>query len=161
MPTQPREHHYESTITWTGNTGEGTSNYRSYERSYDIGVDGKPVIHGSSDAAFRGDPTKYTPEDMLVMSLASCHMLWYLHLASVAGIAVTSYVDRSAATMLEEADGSGRFILVTLHPRIEVMPGADLDVARSIHEDAHRMCFVANSVNFPVETEPVFTIKDV
>lgn len=160
MPTTPREHHYEATLTWTGNTGTGTSSYRAYERSYEVVVSGKPVILGSSDAAFRGDPTRYTPEDMLVASLASCHMLWYLHLASDAGIIITSYVDRATATLHEDADGNGRFTLVTLHPEIVVQPGADLEKAHALHADAHHLCFVANSVNFPVETEPTFAVTD-
>ncbi|MGC4192105.1 MAG: OsmC family protein [Thermomicrobiales bacterium] len=154
-------HHYATTVTWTGNTGEGTATYRSYERAHDIAVDGKPVIAGSSDAAFRGDPARWTPEDMLVASLSTCHMLWYLHLASQANLVVTSYVDRAEGEMIEEVSGSGHFTKVTLRPEIVLAAGStpeQVERAREIHHDAHAMCFVAQSVNFPVETAGTITI---
>ena len=71
-------------MTWTGNTGTGTREYRGYERAHEYLVPGKPVIPGSSDPNFRGDKTHYNPEELLVMSLSSCHMLWYLHLCAEA-----------------------------------------------------------------------------
>jgi len=70
---------YEISLTWTGNKGQGTSDYTIYERSYSLGGKGKPLIAGSSDPKFRGDETKWNPEEMLLASIASCHMLWYLH----------------------------------------------------------------------------------
>ncbi|MGI8404987.1 MAG: OsmC family protein [Thermomicrobiales bacterium] len=162
MPSSSREHdhHYETSITWTGNTGEGTKSLRSYEKSYDIEVPGKPVIAGSSDPAFRGDPTRYNPEDLLVASLSACHMLWYLSLSAKAKIVVTSYVDRADGTMVEDESGSGHFSQVVLRPEITVAFGTDLDRAHALHHDAHAMCFVANSVNFPVTAEPIFTLED-
>ncbi|MGN6032510.1 MAG: OsmC family protein [Thermomicrobiales bacterium] len=156
-----RHHHYVTTVTWTGNTGEGTASYRSYERAHDIAVDGKPVIAGSSDAAFRGDPARWTPEDMLVASISTCHMLWYLHLAAQAQLIVTSYVDRAEGEMIEERSGSGHFTRVTLRPEIVLAAGStpeQVDRARSLHHHAHTMCFVANSVNFPVATEGTITV---
>lgn len=159
MPPSSREHHYETSLTWTGNTGEGTKSLNSYEKIYDIEIPGKPVIAGSSDPAFRGDPTRYNPEDLLVASLSACHMLWYLSLSAKAKIVVLNYVDRAAGTMIEDASGSGRFTSVVLRPEITVAAGTDLERAHTIHHDAHAMCFVANSVNFPVTTEPVFTVN--
>ncbi len=160
MPSSTREHHYETSLTWTGNTGEGTKSPSSYEKSYDIEVPGKSIIAGSSDPAFRGDPTRYNPEDLLVASLSACHMLWYLSLSAKAKIVVTSYVDRAEGTMVEGESGSGRFTSVVLRPEITIAAGTDLDRAHAIHHDAHAMCFVANSVNFPVTAEPVFTVED-
>jgi len=154
-------HHYTTTVTWTGNTGDGTASYRSYTRDHDIAVEGKPVIAGSSDAAFRGDPTRWTPEDMLVASLSTCHMLWYLHLASVAKIVVTAYVDRAEGEMVEVPSGSGHFTKVTLRPAITLAAGTtpeQVEAARAIHHEAHEMCFVAQSVNFPVETKGAITV---
>ena len=153
-----KQHHYDVTVTWTGNQGTGTSNYRAYARDHDIAAAGKPPIAGSSDPAFRGDKTRYNPEDMLLASLSSCHMLWYLHLCAVGGIVVTHYVDRAAGTMEASADGGGRFTQVTLRPEIALAPGADLAKARAFHDEAHHKCYIANSVNFPVTCEPNFVV---
>ena len=114
------------------------------------------MIPGSSDPAFRGDPARYNPEELLVASLSSCHMLWYLHLCSVGRIVVTAYADRAEGTMIEEADGGGRFKGVMLKPEITVKPGTDLAKARALHAEAHKLCFIARSVNFPVAHEPTF-----
>jgi organic hydroperoxide reductase OsmC/OhrA len=150
----PKEHHYAVTVDWTGNKGSGTSGYAAYARAHEIRSGGKPTIPGSSDPSFRGDPARYNPEELLVASLAGCHMLWYLHLCSVAGIVVTTYVDRAEGTMIEEADGGGRFTGVVLKPEVTVKPGADLAKARELHAAAHKLCFIARSVNFPVAHEP-------
>jgi organic hydroperoxide reductase OsmC/OhrA len=154
----PKEHHYAVTVDWTGNKGSGTSGYAAYARAHEIRSAGKPAIPGSSDPSFRGDPARYNPEELLVASLAGCHMLWYLHLCSVAGIVVTAYVDRAEGTMIEEADGGGRFTGVVLKPEVTVKPGADLAKARDLHAAAHKLCFIARSVNFPVAHEP--TIRE-
>ena len=152
----PRQHEYATMITWTGNTGSGTSGVRDYARDHEIAVTGKPTIHGSSDPNFRGDPTRYNPEELLVASLSGCHMLWYLSECAAAGVVVTAYVDRAEGFMTEDGDGGGRFTRVVLRPEITLAPGADLDAARAKHHAAHEKCFIANSVNFPVEVEPVF-----
>jgi organic hydroperoxide reductase OsmC/OhrA len=151
-----REHRYALTVTWTGNRGSGTSGYRAYAREHDIEAPGKPAIAGSSDPAFRGDPARWNPEELLVASLAACHKLWYLHLCAAAGIVVTAYVDAAEGVMVEEADGGGRFQRVVLRPRVTLAPSADRARAAALHHDAHRMCFIARSVNFPVEHEPEF-----
>lgn len=152
----PREHHYRTTVTWTGNLGTGTSAYRAYSRDHDIAFEGKSVIAGSSDPAFRGDPKRHNPEDLLVASLSTCHMLWYLHLCAVAGIVVVRYVDHAEGVMAEAADGGGQFVRVVLKPEIVLAAGADEDRAGALHHEAHDKCFIARSVNFPVECEPRF-----
>jgi organic hydroperoxide reductase OsmC/OhrA len=149
----PREHRYSVNVIWTGNTGQGTSDYRSYTRDHEINVPGKPPIHGSSDPKFRGDPVRYNPEELMVSALSTCHMLWYLHLCADAGIVVVSYEDRAEGTMEESSGGSGRFILVTLHPHVRIT--GSVDQAESLHQRAHELCFIANSVNFPVQHHPV------
>src|SRR5688500_5547415 len=115
-----KEHHYKLEIQWTGNTGEGTLHYKSYERNHVIRVANKPDIPSSSDPSFRGDRTRYNPEELFVASLSSCHMLWYLHLCSEAGIVVTDYVDQALGTMVETPDGGGRFKEVVLNPVITI-----------------------------------------
>jgi organic hydroperoxide reductase OsmC/OhrA len=152
-------HDYLLRVTWTGNTGGGTSDYRSYQRTHEIAALGKPVIAGSSDPNFRGDVARYNPEELLVASLSACHMLWYLHLASNVGIVVTAYRDEPGGTMREIADGSGRFIGVVLRPTVTVRPATNPVVAGELHHRAHAMCFIANSVNFPVLCEPRLEIE--
>lgn len=148
-------HHYHINTVWTGNLGDGTKAYQAYERSHVIRIEGKPDIQGSSDAAFRGDKTKHTPEDLFVSTLSTCHMLWYLHLCAKHGVIITDYVDKALGVMEELADGSGRFTAVTLHPEVTVTAHHMIDKAKELHRDAHKMCFIANSVNFPVAHEPV------
>ena len=150
-----KQHKYETTVRWTGNLGTGTTDYKGYGRNHEIGAPGKPLIPGSSDPAFRGDAARYNPEDLLVASLSSCHMLWYLHLCAVNKVVVLDYEDNAQGTMEETADGGGRFLEVTLHPRITIATGSDLDTAKRLHHDAHEKCFIANSVNFPIGCEPV------
>jgi organic hydroperoxide reductase OsmC/OhrA len=157
-----RKHHFRITTTWTGNLGSGTSHYRAYSRDHEYCAEGKraPIL-GSSDPAFRGDPQRYSPEELLVASLSSCHMLWVLHLCAQAGIVVTDYRDDAAGEMRERPDGSGEFVRVTLRPRVTITDASRLDEAGAVHTRAHELCFIARSVNFPVEHEPfVATITE-
>ena len=158
MSVPVTNHCYPIRMRWTGNTGTGTRNYRGYERAHEYSVSGKPVIPGSSDPAFRGDATRYNPEELLVMSLSSCHMLWYLHLAAENKVVVVDYVDDAVGTMVETADTGGHFTEVMLRPAVTLATGSDVSLAQSLHERAHHLCFVANSVNFPVRCEPITTI---
>ena len=151
-----KEHRYRLEVAWTGNRGTGTSGYTAYGREHEIRAAGKPVLPGSSDPAFRGDPARWNPEELLVGSLSACHMLWYLHLCSDAGIVVTDYLDRAEGIMVEPRPGVAKFERVILKPRITLAPGADLEKAGALHQDAHRLCFIARSVNFAVEHAPEF-----
>ncbi len=148
-------HNYPVTVKWTGNTGTGTSGYTAYERSHIISIANKPDIIASSDTPFRGDGTRHNPEDMLVASLSACHMLWYLHLCSDAGIIVTDYVDNATGTLSVAPGATGHFTEVVLHPIVTITDAAMADKANALHNDAHAKCFIANSVNFPVRHEPV------
>ncbi|MCC5858290.1 MAG: OsmC family protein [Ectothiorhodospiraceae bacterium] len=147
-------HQYTVRIQWTGNRGSGTSGYREYDRAHTITAGGKPPLAGSADPAFLGDASRYNPEDLLVSSLSACHMLWYLHLCAEAGIRVVDYVDDAQGVMVQDADGGGRFQRVVLRPRVVVADMAHHQQARQLHERAHQLCFIANSVNFPVVCEP-------
>ncbi len=155
-----KEHSYRLTVRWAGNRGEGTSGYTRYGRDHVIDADGKPEITGSSDPAFRGDPSRYSPEDLLVASVSACHMLWYLHLCSDAGIVVVDYADDAMGTMIEDDDGSGRFSGMVLRPHATIAAGSDAVLAESLHEEAHRKCFIANSVTFPIACEPTVATED-
>src|SRR5438094_178589 len=115
-----KTHEYQTNLVWTGNKGSGTMDYRSYDRSYVISIEHKNDIHGSSDSAFMGDKTKHNPEDLLVSSLSSCHMLWYLHLCSQNDIIVLEYKDNAVGKMTENANGSGYFTEVILNPVVTI-----------------------------------------
>ena len=151
-----REHHYAIDTSWTGNLGAGTQDYRAYTRDHEISAERKSTtVAGSSDKAFRGDAARYNPEELLVASLSACHMLWFLHLCAEAGIVVTDYRDSASGTMVEHKDGSGEFTRVTLRPHVLIASPERIAEATELHAKAHRMCFIARSVNFPVEHQPV------
>jgi organic hydroperoxide reductase OsmC/OhrA len=147
------EHHYDVAIEWTGNQGSGTSGYREYSRDHIIRTGSKPEIAGSSDAAFRGDATRWNPEDLFLASVSACHQLWYLHLCADAGVRVRSYLDEAHGTMQEGSDG-GRFTEVVLRPRVLIRAGDDRELAARLHHSAHEKCYIANSVNCPIRCEP-------
>jgi organic hydroperoxide reductase OsmC/OhrA len=152
-------HHYKAVIQWTGNKGSGTDHYTHYERDYNIHFENKPIINGSSDPAFRGDEKKYNPEDLLVSALSSCHMLWYLHLCSFEGVVVVEYTDYATGIMEERKDGSGCFTEVVLNPRVIVSLESMIPRATELHATANQMCFIANSVNFPVKHFPEIKVS--
>ena len=155
-----KQHHYSVSVKWTGNKGDGTSDYRNYERSHTISSEQKDDILASSDSPFRGDVTKHNPETLLLSALSSCHMLWYLHLCADAGVIVTDYVDNAKGTMVEPTDKAGHFADVTLYPVVTVSDKSMVDKANELHTKAHDKCFIANSVNFPVRHSPLCIVQD-
>lgn len=150
-------HAYLSHIRWTGNRGQGTASYRGYDRTWNIEIEGKASISCSNDPLLGGDPSKMNPEDLLLSALSACHMLWYLHYAAVAGIAVHSYADTPIGQAEVGSDGAGQFVQVVLRPTIALSPGSDVALAASLHDRIHQVCFIARSVNFPVDCQPIFT----
>ncbi|WP_312765683.1 OsmC family protein [Epilithonimonas sp.] len=154
-----KHHQYKNKIVWTGNTGESTKNYRSYQRNYTISVDGKADILGSSDPAFLGNPGLHNPEDLLLASVSSCHLLWYLHLCSLNKILVLEYEDFAEGTMIENENGSGKFSEIILKPRIVVAEKEMIEKAVELHQKANEYCFIANSLNFEVKHHPDITAK--
>ncbi|POX36614.1 peroxiredoxin [Streptomyces sp. Ru73] len=154
----PKEHSYLARVTWTGNTGTGPSGYRSYARAHEVTADGPPPLPGTADPAFLGDKDRWNPEQLLLASLAQCHMLTYLAVCTLSGITVTRYEDAASGTMTEDGKGGGAFTEVVLRPRVEIAAGGDAERARRLHTKAHEQCFIANSVNFPVRHEPEVTV---
>ncbi|MBO9471658.1 OsmC family protein [Endozoicomonas sp. G2_2] len=152
------EHNYSATVIWTGNSGEGTKHYRAFSRDHEITCGSKPTIKGSSDPAFRGDSSRYNPEELLLSSLSACHMLWYLHLCADSGITVSNYSDHAEGRMIETQNGSGHFEKVLLKPVVNIGTSDDKDLAKSLHDKAHSFCFIANSVNFDVRCEPEIVV---
>ena len=150
-----RQHHYRIINRWTGNLGQGTATYRAYSRNHELSGAGKTeAIAGSSDPLFRGDRSRYNPEELLLGALSACHMLWVLHLCADAGIVITDYVDEAEGEMIEKGDGSGHFTRVVLRPRMTITDGARVGDAEAIHQRVHPLCAIAQSVNFTVECVP-------
>lgn len=144
------QHHYALTVEWTGNRGEGTANYRAYDRDHDVRAEHLPTIAGSSDKAFRGNSTRWNPEQLLLAATAQCHMLSYLHHAARNGVVVTAYVDHPAAVLTENGSGGGQITEITLHPLVTVAAADQVETAERIHADANRDCFIASTLNLPV-----------
>jgi len=144
-------HHYKQSILWTGNRGEGTLNYTSYNRDYTIKIEGKNDQYGSADAAFRGDASKINPEDMLLSAISSCHMLWFLHLCADAKITVIEYIDQPEGWMDEIPGNGGKFSKVILHPKVLILEKGREEEANNLHQLAGKKCFITNSCNFPIE----------
>ncbi len=149
-----RKHKYETRTTWTGDRGQGTADYRSYDRTLETTCPERPAISGSSDPAFRGDADRWNPELLLVAALSQCHMLSYLHRCAVGGVVVTGYEDGAEGVMGETDDGGGHFEDVVLRPVVTVAEAGMVERAQALHEEAAALCFIAASVNFPVRHEP-------
>jgi organic hydroperoxide reductase OsmC/OhrA len=149
------EHRYALTVTWTGNTGDGTSTYRGYRRTHTVTAEGPPELLGSADRTFHGDRERWNPEQLLLASLSQCLMLSYLHVCVDAGVVVQEYVDRATGSMRTEPDGSGRFTEVVLRPEVTVAETSMVEAATEAHHRANQLCFIANSVSFPVRHEAV------
>lgn len=155
-------HNYEIKMRWTGNRGSGTSDYRAYGRDHEISAAGKLItIPGSSDPAFRGDPKRFNPEELLLAALSACHMMSYLHLCAVHGVVVTSYEDAAEGSMVEKQGAGGHFTGVTLKPTVVISAESDREKALVLHEQAHHLCFIASSVNFPVLHEAIVAVDAV
>jgi organic hydroperoxide reductase OsmC/OhrA len=154
--TKERRHEYRILNQWSGNLGTGTSTYRAYSRNHELSGEKKSApIAGSSDPAYRGDATRYNPEELMLSALSACHMLWVLHLCADAGIVITEYTDEAKGEMIEHPDGSGEFTRVILHPHMTITDSARISDATAIHDRAHHFCAMARSVNFTVEHQPV------
>lgn len=150
---------FTSQLSWTGNTGTGTSGYHDYSREYLVSVEGKPDMRGTAAEAFRGDATLHDPEDHFLAAIAGCHMLSYLALASLRGVVVTAYSD-AASGVLEVERGSGLFTSVTLRPTVTIAAGSDRDLALALHDTAHSQCFIANSCSVPIHHEPTIVVAN-
>jgi organic hydroperoxide reductase OsmC/OhrA len=147
-------HEYTVGVEWQGNRGTGTSGYRDYSRELVVSAVGKHLLEGSADKPFRGDPARWNPEELLLAALAQCHLLSYLHVAVTVGVVVTAYEDDARGTMVEDGKGGGAFTEVVLRPRVTVADASMTDAALAAHRRASELCFIANSVNFPVRHEP-------
>ena len=145
----PHEQEYGSVLTWTGNTGSGTTRSTEYERSHTVEIGGKPTLSLSAAAAFRGDPALHDPEDLFVASIASCHMLSYLAVCARNDVNVLAYSDRPTGIMVAGPEG-GSFTMVTLHPTVRISRESDPELAERLHDVAHEQCYIAASCKVPI-----------
>lgn len=154
-----KTHHYSIRTVWEDKSGTGTTGYKDYSRNHVVSSPGKyDYINMSSDPAFRGDASRYNPEELLLASISSCHMLWYLHLCTTKQIVVLCYKDDAKGLMSEGPNGAGRFTKVVLHPTVVISPESDVEMAAALHHNANAMCFIANSCNFPIVHVPVIEV---
>ncbi|MEO8535864.1 MAG: OsmC family protein [Flavobacterium sp.] len=144
------KHTFKATANWTSKQNPEDSTKRFYSKSHKISIEGKPVLNVSAAKAFKGDPELYNPEDLLLSSLVSCHMMSYLYVCSQNGIEVLKYLDNAEATLEVNPDGSGRFTEVRLNPKVVIADSDKIQLALELHKKANQLCFIANSCNFPV-----------
>ena len=146
-------HEYDARLIWDGNTGAGTATYAGYGREYRFLVDGKPELEGTADPKFKGDPSRHNPEEHFLAAISGCHMLSYLALCARNNIRVLAYEDDARSTMRLDSRGGGKFEEVVLHPAVTIAEGDDAELAESLHEQAHELCFIAASCSVPIRHE--------
>lgn len=144
------KHLFKAAVKWTSNKIQGDSTKRFYSKNHTVLIEGKPVLNISAAKAFKGDPELYNPEDLLLGSLVSCHMMSYLYVCSQNGIEVLEYSDNAEATLEVSPDGSGRFTEVRLNPKVTITDSDKIQLALELHKKANQLCFIANSCNFPI-----------
>jgi organic hydroperoxide reductase OsmC/OhrA len=153
-----KTHNFKGSLVWTGNLGSGTSAYDQYGRDFEVNTEGKHLIYGSADSAFRGNDQRINPEDFLMNALSSCHMLWYFHLCADNGIVVVDYTDNYTGVLSIDDEGLGRMSGVTLNPVVKIDKSKSIPDAQKraieLHHAAHEKCFIANSVNTRVYCNP-------
>jgi organic hydroperoxide reductase OsmC/OhrA len=153
------EHRYAVAVEWTGNRGEGTATYRSYGRDHLVTADQNQPIAGSSDPTFRGDASRWNPEQLLLAAASQCHLLSYLHQAATNGVTVVAYRDSPTAVMTEDGAGGGRFTEIVLHPEVTISDASQVELAESLHGPASRACFIAASLNLPVQHDVITKVQ--
>lgn len=144
------KHIFKAELNWTSNKKQEETTSKLYSKSHQIKIEGKSVLNVSAAKAFKGDPELYNPEDLLLSSLVSCHMMSYLYVCSQNGIEVLEYSDNAEATLEVSPDGSGRFTEVRLYPKVKISNSDQIQLALDLHQKANKLCFIANSCNFPV-----------
>ncbi len=146
--------HFQVHISW--NTKNKPFTYADYSREYTITAQDKTAtISGTAAPAYKGTHEDYNPEELLVAALSGCHMLSYLAVAANSKIEILSYEDSADGT-LEKHGMSMKFKEVTLRPKIKLANPNEHDKALALHDKAHHICFIGNSVNFPIQIEPEF-----
>lgn len=147
------KHLFKAKASW--NLDREHETIKKYGRNHTITIEDKPILNVSAAKAFKGDASLYNPEDMLLSSLVSCHMMSYLYVCAQSGIEVLKYTDDAVATLQVEENGSGRFTEVTLNPKVIIAQSDRIEEALALHKKANQLCFIANSCNFPILHKPI------
>lgn len=151
-------HIFKAKLDWIFTKKEVESTLKTFSKSHTITIDGKDVIKVSAAKAFKGDPSLYNPEDLMLSSVVSCHMMSYVYVCEQNGIEIVSYSDAAEATLEVLANGSGRFIGIKLNPKVIIKNKEKINEALNLHKKANQLCFIANSCNFPIEHFPICEI---
>jgi len=146
------KHQFKADLSWSKEIVQ--ADRKTYERSHQVSIQGKSTLEISAAKAFKGDPSKYNPEDLLLSSLISCHMMSFLYVCTQNNIDILSYTDHAEAILESYPDGSGRFMSATLNPKITITDPEKVELANLLHQQAHQLCFIANSCNFPIQIIP-------
>jgi organic hydroperoxide reductase OsmC/OhrA len=149
------KHLFKAKLNWFSTIKEEVSTSKIYTKNHTITIEGKDILDVSAAKAFKGDPSLYNPEDLLLSSVVSCHMMSYLYVCSQNGIEVVSYTDAADATLEVLESGSGRFTQVRLYPKVIIRQKEKITEAISLHKKANELCFIANSCNFHIIHEPL------
>lgn len=148
------KHLFKVKLSWNSVPKEAIPTSKKYLKTHQIAIEGKEILTVSAAKAFKGDPNLYNPEDLLLSSLVSCHMMSYLYVCSQNGIDVLSYQDNAEATLEVLENGSGRFVEVRLYPKVVIIQEDKIAEALRLHTKANELCFIANSCNFKIVHYP-------
>ncbi len=143
---------------WISWRADGDFAGNAYSRRHFWRFDGGAEVVGSASPDVvpvpRSDPAGVDPEEALVASAASCHMLWFLDLARQAGLVVESYEDEAVAEMGRVGPGKVAITRIALRPRIAFAgPAPDAGALDRLHHEAHERCFIANTLNCEIVVE--------
>jgi organic hydroperoxide reductase OsmC/OhrA len=154
--------HYSATISW--DKGPAPFVDKRYSRAHLWQFDGGLVVRASSSPHSvpvpYSDPGAVDPEEAFVAALSSCHMLWFLSIAAKHGFCVQSYRDHAVGMMDKNSAGKFGMTHVSLKPHAVFTPAKvpSVDALREMHEEAHRECYLANSVTTLVTADPTFAV---
>ncbi|HEU0125790.1 MAG TPA: OsmC family protein, partial [Flavobacterium sp.] len=132
------KHLFKAQLNWSSKQNQEESK-RFYGKSHQIQIEGKPVLGISAAKAFKGDPELYNPEDLLLSSLVSCHMMSYLYVCAQNGIEVISYKDNAEADLEVSHNGSGRFTEIRLYPKVIIKGKEKIAEALNLHKKANEL----------------------
>ena len=144
-----------ATVEWRS---DGAFREGRYSRAHRWSFDGGAVVAASASPHVvpepMSDPAGVDPEEALVASASSCHMLWFLHLARDAGLDVAAYRDSALGTMGKDDRGRMAVARIVLRPEIEFAGEApDADMLERLHHEAHERCFIASSLRTEIVVE--------
>lgn len=152
------QHSFKAHLSWQKHPQAGDINLRRQLKNHTVQIEGKETLHLSAAKAFKGDSNLLNPEDLLLSSLMSCHMLSYLYVCGQHQIEVVNYEDSAEAFLEVYEDGSGKIVKVILNPIVGLKDASQAEIAMSLHGEARKLCFIANSCNFEMVHQPKVVI---